>query len=91
MVNEVKKEEARMKAKLAEYAVLTPTREVFNGPMNVKLAALVFIRCGRNMTVARDAWRRMMPSLEEADEHRFEDLVARGIDLLTHETLALEG
>jgi len=59
-------------------------RELFTGYQSAKLAALVFLRFGRDPESALAAWQRMLQN--NAPRSHYEELVEKGLLIMRHES-----
>jgi hypothetical protein len=72
--------------KLSSLDIITANKcEVFTGYQSAKLAALVFLRFGRDGEGALIAWRRLLQNSTPANQ--FAELVNKGLGIMRRESL----
>ncbi len=72
--------------RLSSLDIITANKcEVFTGYQSAKLAALVFLRFGRDYESALHAWRRLLQNGTPSEQ--FAELVEKGIQIMRHESL----
>ena len=76
--------------KLTSLDIITANNcEVFTGYQSAKLAALVFLRFGRDEIPAIAAWRRLLQNTTPIEQ--FAELVNKGLAIMRHESLGFIG
>ena len=66
--------------------ITTTAGEVFTHADSARMAALVYRRFGRDLVVARDAWRRLMGN--NTGFAQFKKLVIYGLAVIQHDELS---